>query len=385
MEDTMKLIKEPYLQMPEKDSITIMWETSDGASSEVSYWETERVHWGLNGKFKTIGDPIIVSIEDSYKYIHSVKINDLKPATTYHYRVSSINKNNDTVSSGINPFKTAVPKDIPFSFVVTSETAGGGDMINNMMFEQISKYRPDFLIFAGDMTADGLLRWHWDQTLFIPAKEMLKSTPFYMCLGNHENNSEWFYKFTAFPEPKNYYSFDYGNTHFTCLDSTSFVKYDLDGNYYYANKDELKPGSAQFDFLVEDLKSADSTWKIVYFHYPPYVSGDFQVEQMRALSPVLEKYGVDIVFNSHTLVYERSHPIKANKVDLDNGIIYIVNGGASVMPEWFNNKRAWHTAQALAIPNFIQVIIADSSLELHAISHEGQHFDTIRLDKNLNH
>ena len=39
------------------------------------------------------------------------------------------------------------------------------------------------------------------------------------------------------------------------------------------------PGSPQHEFLVDDLKTAArATWKLVFFHYPPYVSGAFQVE-----------------------------------------------------------------------------------------------------------
>ena len=100
----------------------------------------------------------------------------------------------------------------------------------------------------------------------------------------------------------------------------------------------MSPGNAQYDFLERELSTSNDRWKVVYFHYPPYVSGGYQVEDLRQLSPVFERYGVDLVINSHTIVYERSHPLTKGTVDYDNGIVYIVAGGAGAMPDWLLPK-----------------------------------------------
>ncbi len=204
------------------------------------------------------------------------------------------------------------------------------------------------------------------------------NTPFYSCLGNHENNGSWYYDFFAYPPPKNFYSFDYGDVHFICLDSTDFIKPE---NYPHSGG-EINPGNAQYDFLITDLQSTAAKWKIVFFHYPPYVSGGYQVEELRKLCPIMEQYGVDLVFNSHTIVYERSHPLRSSKVDFKDGIVYIVAGGAGAMPEWLLPKREWHTSQSLAIPHFVQVVVTSSSLELRAIDEQGRVFDSLRLTKD---
>jgi hypothetical protein len=52
-----------------------------------------------------------------------------------------------------------------------------------------------------------------------------------------------------------------------------------------------------------------------------YVSGDYQVEGRRVLAPIFEEYGVDLIFNSPTIVDERSHPIRNNQVDLREGVV----------------------------------------------------------------
>ena len=50
----LRIIKGPYLQWPTRNSITIMWETSCAARSRVTYYQTEKVHSGLNGKLRSI-------------------------------------------------------------------------------------------------------------------------------------------------------------------------------------------------------------------------------------------------------------------------------------------------------------------------------------------
>ena len=78
-----------------------------------------------------------------------------------------------------------------------------------------------------------------------------------------------------------------------------------------------------------------------------------------------------MVFNSHTIVYERSHPIRNNRLDMENGITYVVAGGAGAMQQCFHHTPAWHTAHAIGRPHFVQVSIAGTRLELQAIDNEG--------------
>lgn len=375
----LSIVKGPYLQWPTRDSMTIMWETSCPASSKVTYCETQKVHSGLNGKFLTIKASERMVENSSLCKIHTVPLTGLTPDTTYHYKVRSADSRGEVVESEEVPLKTGVKEDEPFSFVVTSETGGyGDDEINRRIFSQIGRYRPEFLLIVGDSVKRGSVYEDWDRWFFAPGKDLFTHTPFYLCLGNHEEHPPWFYKFVAYPEPKNYYSFDYGNAHFVALDSTSLVDY-REGKPVPTG--DLASGSPQYEFLVEDLKATRATWKFVFFHYPPYVSGDYQVEDLRVLCPVFEEYGVDIVFNSHTIVYERSHPIRDGRVDFESGITYIVAGGAGACPHWFHHKRAWHTAQALAVPHFVHVVIAGDMLELRAVDDEGRLFDTMKWTK----
>lgn len=372
----LSIVKGPYLQWPTPTGMTIMWETSCPASTEGRYWQTQRTH---NRGFVALPqtEKQVGGTGDSC--IHTLVLEGLEPESLYHYQVHSAAAQGEVVESAVLPFKTAVRPDTPFSFVVTSESGGyGDDLINRRLFPLIQRYRPDFLLMVGDAVQHGKRYEDWEQFFFGPAKGLLHSTPFYLCLGNHEERATWARDFVAYPEPKNYYSFDYGNTHFTALDCTELIEYQGGGPVATA---ELQPGSRQWRFLEEDLGRARSTWRVVFFHYPPYVSADYQVEQLRALCPVLEAQGVDLVFNSHTIVYERSYPLRQDRLDLQQGIVYVVAGGAGAKPEWFHPKRAWHTAQAQAVPHFVQVVVAGPTLELRAIDEYGRLFDTLQLKK----
>jgi 3',5'-cyclic AMP phosphodiesterase CpdA len=232
---------------------------------------------------------------------------------------------------------------------------------------------------VGDAVCHGTRYEDWNRFFFHPAKDVLATTPFYLVPGNHEENAHWFYDLVAYPDPKNYYAFEYGNTQFIGLDSTAIVEY-TEGKPRLI-EDSFVPGAPQYDLLVRTLEASNATWKIVFFHYPPYVSADYQVDEMRVLCPVMEKYGVDVVFNSHTIVYERSHPVRNNALDLKTGITYVVAGGAGARQQWFHHKRAWHTAHAIASPHFVQVSIAGNRIELQAIDYQGHLFDMAIIEK----
>jgi hypothetical protein len=99
-----------------------------------------------------------------------------------------------------------------------------------------------------------------------------------------------------------YYSFDYGNIHFICLDSEG---------------SDRSPGGAMLTWLGNDLANADQDWIIAYWHHPPYTHGSHNSDnpmdsegrmvQMRENAlPILEAGGVDLVLCGHSHAYERS-------------------------------------------------------------------------------
>ena len=93
--------------------------------------------------------------------------------------------------------------------------------------------------------------------------------------------------------------------------------------------------------MINDLQAAnagDCDWIIAVFHRHAYASGGHgdQIDVKEVLVPVLDQYGVDLVFNGHTHYYERSYPLKGGQV-VDSsdsyyykpdGTIYVIAGNA---------------------------------------------------------
>jgi hypothetical protein len=95
-----------------------------------------------------------------------------------------------------------------------------------------------------------------------------------------------------------YYSFDYGNIHFVCLDSEVSSR---------------EPDSPQLTWLKADLAANTKDWLIVFWHSPPYSKGSHDSDARSALIkmrqnvvPIVEAHGADLVLCGHSHVYERS-------------------------------------------------------------------------------
>jgi predicted MPP superfamily phosphohydrolase len=137
-----------------------------------------------------------------------------------------------------------------------------------------------------------------------PYKPLLDAgVKFYAALGNHDNQTNRFYK----PWNMNgerYYAFSKKNVKFFVLDS-----------------DYMDP--KQLQWLDTELKNARDDWKIVYFHHPLYSSGGrhgSEVDLRVTLEPLFVKYGVNVVYSGHDHIYERVKPQK--------GIYYFVAGSS---------------------------------------------------------
>jgi len=383
-----KIVKGPYLQWPTTHSAIVMWETDRPATGAVTWYRTERVHSGLSGQPRTAETSSRVAAGAPECRVHRVEIDGLEPSRVYHYEVAA-EAGSERVGSERHLLRAAPAPGTPFTFAVTSETGGyGDDEVNRSLFAQLAAHRPDILLVVGDAVAKGSQYDDWERWFFGPGREFLHSTPFYLCPGNHEEAhltatggpygppGSWLREFTSYPDPGTYYGFEYGDAHFTALDSTAMVEY-ADGRPRATT--ELEDGSAQLEFLSRDLDRAGVAWRLAFYHYPPYVSGDYEVPQMRRLAPLLEAGGVDVVLNSHTIVYERSHPLRGDALDENGGIVYVVAGGAGAKPDWFHRHRAWHTAHAQAVPHFLLVTVTPQRLDLRAIDVQGRLFDRLEL------
>lgn len=211
----------------------------------------------------------------------------------------------------------------------------------------------------------------------------------------------------AFPTMENF-SFDWGNSHWTVLDSNAYVDW---------NDLSLR------GWVEADLEQArKKRWRFVAFHHPAFSSSKshFDDQWMRTLADVFQEGKVDIVFSGHVHNYQRSLPLtfeiseteKPGKIpwnqlvglpvegtfSLDNefdgvtksyprGIIYIITGagGQSLYdPEQQKRPETWQkfTAKFVSeIHSFTVVDIEGGKLQLKQLSEDGDVLDQIRITK----
>jgi predicted phosphodiesterase len=333
------IIRGPYLQSVTTDSIIVIWETDQPSHGEVVYGETERP--GASGVDPEVGTR------------HAVTLTDLKPYTFYHYRIES----NGTPLSEERTFRTAAgPDQTQFTFVAFGDTRTQ-HQVHRTVVKGVIAAAPDFVLHMGDLVESGSLPDQWE-TFFEVEQELMARTPLFPALGNHEENDPLYFDLFYLPGNERWYTFDYGNARFICLQIDGYGAFD--------------PGSEQYAWLEGALAANVQPWLFVYFHVPPYTSVEDAWESIvrQSLSPLFERYGVDLVLNGHKHNYER------NEV---NGITYIVTGGGGAPLYAMQEQEPTQAAFALA-HHFVLLEIDGDHLTATAISNEDVMLD--RFERN---
>ncbi|MDO6432235.1 metallophosphoesterase [Flavitalea sp. BT771] len=368
-QEKMRFVVRPYLQFATQHSIRVRWETSEMATTLVEYapagFRSGKVRFT-----QKISQP-------GTRLMHDVELEGLKPETNYFYRVSSILPGGDTLISEINPFRTAVNDSSAFAFSVFSDSQERPAVWGNIT-RLAERERPDFALHAGDLVDLGYIKKDWTDEFFAPAYDFMKKIPLYSILGNHEHDASWYYQYMYNPAPAYRYSFRYGNAEFFMVDTDQ----------------PIGPGSDMYNWLEQSLARSTATWKFVVHHYPPYSSdaddfGDTGMERSilgdedaRGLVPLYEKYGVDIVFDGHIHLYERTWPIRGNKVVDHDGVIYVTTGGAGGDTEIAAPTRSWFTNTVRTVHHFCYCAVNGNNLQFKAIDENGLLFDYFGLDRS---
>jgi predicted phosphodiesterase len=354
----------PYLQMPTRESITVMWQTSVPGTSMVEY--------GVTQPFDLLVDRAELAT------IHEVPLVQLKPNTKYFYRVTSKLTDGKVLRSNVLTFSTAVDADSAFSFAVIGDTQKN-PVVTGRIAKLMWERRPNFVMHVGDVVDNGPDNKEWVQELFRPCADLFSRVAIFPAIGNHERNHKHYYDYFALPAPEYFYRYSYGNADFFVLDTNKSVK----------------PDSEQYKWLDAELAKSKARWKFCYHHHPAYTSDDDDYGNSwqnantrqgdlnaRSLVPLYEKYKVDVVFNGHIHVYERTWPIRNGKVDRANGVVYVTSGGGGGRLENFAPTPAWFKRQLRVDYHFCLVNIHGDLLEFKAFDQEGRLFDTFEIEKN---
>ncbi len=301
---------------------SIQWRTNTSINDAVvRYWEegsdAEKDFVEVPVPFTVMEDRLLQN--DRYVHRYTARIENLKPATRYHYLIGSPSKNKWGHAS---TFQTAPESPAPFTFVYFGDTHRSphfGQLINKA-FERHP--HTAFYSIGGDIVSTGLYRDDWDQ-LFQYSSEVIRQKPLMTALGNHDSQDGlgvWMYRdLFDLPangpvefEPERTYSFEYSNALFLVLDATATI-------------DE------QTRWLESTLAKSKATWKFAIFHFPPYVfetEHDLDYKEIREKwGAVFDKYHLDMVLSGHVHYYMRTKPMKNQRVvaSAAEGTFYIIS------------------------------------------------------------
>lgn len=301
-----------------------------------------------------------------------VTLRGLKPDTSYIYRVGT-----KGIFSEPALFTTASESD-SFSFLYLGDVQAGYESWGRML-NRIAAENPGlkFALIGGDLVDQGSSPHEWQQFLSA-AEPVFNRLPLMPAVGNHDDTLLFQ---TLLPTPKNgpllgqgtIYSFDYGNCHFTVLNSNQMG---IPGTY---GSDTVAA------WLRQDLAASSKGWKIVVMHHPPYQKvADWRGEHLQTnWVPLFEQGGVDLVLTGHQHIYLRTKPLRAGKIKPDGeGIVYVIgNSGAKHYAP--GPSYDYVAKQVAQVSNYQLLDIDGNTLTLTTKDADGEIIDSFRLTKQL--
>jgi len=373
--------------LPTPDQIHLTW-TGDPATTVTIQWRTDLsqtgsvVNYGLtknNYTMNTSGTSFILSgqtiTDPSYKQVvmlHRVTLQGLSPSTTYHYQVGS----NSFVSQDY--YFTTAPKtgsNTPFNFIAVGDdrgnslgtSAGINPSLSTFAATLLTKH-PAFILYNGDLTSQGHIDemddWFRAMSVISPYVVVMPAN------GNHEFYSPAFYMQFDVPLANGrsdqqlaiqkgfYYSFNYGNAHFTVLDD----------QYLFFG---VPVQTTERTWLKQDLQTNHSEWKFVSHHEAEFAAGghDGNTVLQQYWVPLYYDYDVDMSFTAHDHFYERTYPLDKNGVPVNGAptpgtITYIVAG--SIGAPLYDVEKASFIAYEEKTYNYVVVHVAGDTLSMDA-------------------
>jgi hypothetical protein len=143
----------------------------------------------------------------------------------------------------------------------------------------------------------------------------------------------------------------------------------------------------QKPWLEADLAASKAKWKIVFFHKPPYTiyPGRDNSAVKAAFCPIMERHGVDLVFNAHDHGIARTYPIKGDvpMKKPSEGVIYYVSGQSGGKSYKAVRKMDYDTMfyDSMEQPNYFIVEANESLVTVKAILQDGTVLDEFFIDK----
>jgi acid phosphatase type 7 len=343
------LTRGPYLQLGTPTSMVVRWRTDIATIGRVNFGPA------VNNLNSSVSEATATTE-------HIVTIANLLPDSIYYYSVGTSNVtlagNDPSYFFATSPRSgSAVPTRIWVLGDAGTQTAAQY-AVRDGFYSYTGTRLPDLWLMLGDNAYNNGTDTEFQGAVFNAYPATLRNAVLWPALGNHDTaNSTTFVDtypyFQMFTLPQNaeaggiasgtehYYSFDFGNIHFVCLDSMT------------ANR---ATNGAMANWLRADLAATLRDWTIAFWHHPPYTKGSHDsdtatesVQMRQNFLPILEAGGVDLALAGHSHSYERSFLIDSHYgVSTSLSAANIVDGGSGRLPSPYE-KPAGAAAHAGAV------------------------------------
>ncbi|MCR4616262.1 MAG: metallophosphoesterase family protein [Clostridiales bacterium] len=290
------------------------WYTKTKTGSDVQIIKAADLRNGFDGALKFSGDKVT---KFRGEYCHKVTAAGLEAGTYYAYRVGDAKLD---LWSENGTFITD-DGDSSFSFLTIADVQASSDenfahAAETMKAAIATDPNAEFTVNLGDFVNDDTNdEWDWFFKNFAFSNMNTTLAP---VAGNHDGNITNKLNINVFNSMFNltnpntdslvnwvngvYYSFDYGNAHFTVL-----------------NTNDMYPMTqSQRNWIINDAKNSDADWKIVLMHRAAYSVGKNinkpdTVIMRDVLLPLFDEADIDLVYAGHDHTYYRSKQVKGDK------------------------------------------------------------------------
>ena len=350
------LTRYPYLQRPSPDTVVVVWRTERPSLGGVLWRASHSPFSVLPGR---------ITAETDAGVFHAVALYGLSADTEYTYTVLD----NGRPVTTRERFRTLPARGSPrieFNAVGDSGVTFRSGRVVRSRWIATGAYLG---LRLGDMATPDGIESDFETKYFGLYADFLKRAFDLPCIGNHDIKADrgrtYLNNFILpgdyWSGTGRYYAFEAGPALFVSLDDFT---------------SPTGTGSRQLAWLEKTLASSRQPWKFVIIHNGPFSSGSRHGGDpgvQRSMTPVFERYGVDIVFSGHDHDYERSRPLRESGPK-GRAVRYVVTGGGGQRLHPLKKPSAW-TAFIASVHEFVHVSVDGPCLCLTAIRPDGAILD----------
>jgi len=168
--DALTMTRHPWIALQTTTSVLIAWQTDALAPGKVLYAANPLLGWSE------------ASQDPPDRVDHAVTLSGLTPDTYYFYRIVC---GVDTLTSGVDFFKTAPLAPAPFRFLAFGDI-GVRTAAQFEIAARIDTLNADLAILTGDIIYESGEAQNFTPQYFDVYRKTIRRIPFYPSLGNHD-------------------------------------------------------------------------------------------------------------------------------------------------------------------------------------------------------